>query len=266
MRVGSLFSGCGGTALGFEWSGYEHAWFVEREPYAQAVLRKNFPGAVVYGDITKVDFKSVPRVDVLEGGFPCQDISNAGKRAGIEGSRSSLWKDFRRAISDLRPQFVSIENVAALTGRGLDVVLCDLAALGYDAEWHCVSASAVGAPHRRDRIFILAYGNLCGCVHGQTQEQPTEGGQQTQPIVGCCSEDVSDTSRERLQGQCESERVQKEHTNNGEHGWWSVEPCVGRVANGVSNRVDRIKCLGNAVVPQNAEVIAKAIKEVAGVQ
>jgi len=238
MIVGSLFSGCGGTALGFQRAGYEHAWFVENNDYAAATIRKNFPGATVYGDIKEVDFTTVRGVDVLEGGFPCQDISNAGRRAGIEGSRSSLWKHFARAISELRPRFVCIENVAALTRRGLDVVLIDLAALGYAAEWHCVSASAVGAPHRRDRIFILAYSDCVGQLHGQTTElsaKPVEPSQFKSGGSGSASLTP---------------------------GWWSVEPDIRRVAHGVPDRVDRIKCLGNAVVPQNAEVIARAIKEI----
>jgi len=156
MNVGSLFSGIGGIEIGFEKQGFKTKWFVENDLYAREVLKKRFPEAILYGDITKIDFTKVPRVDILTGGFPCQDISNAGKRAGIEGSRSSLWKHYLRAISVLRPRYALIENVSALLGRGLDVVLCDLAQVGYDAEYHCVSASSVGAPHRRDRIFIVA--------------------------------------------------------------------------------------------------------------
>ena len=283
MRVGSLFSGCGGTALGYEWAGYEHVWFVEKEEYARTILRKRFPEAVVYGDITEIDFRTVQKVDVLEGGFPCQDISNAGKRAGIEGSRSSLWKYFLEGIRILRPKFVSIENVAALIDRGLDVVLADLASVGYDAEWHCISASAVGAPHRRDRIFIIAY----PCSDGQcSPEEYARGevqlfsneerhyeallarrGQEQQPYFKQDGElqHVADTNSERLQGRKEAKNS-CESRENGEQqssrqGWWDVEPDVGRVAHGVPNRVDRIKCLGNAVVPQCAEVVAQAIKE-----
>ena len=156
LRVGSLFSGTGGIELGLERAGgFETVWFVECDPHAQAFLRKYWPDATIYGDITEIDFASVPRIDVLTGGFPCQDISNAGKRVGISGSRSGLWKHYLRAISVLRPRIVFAENVAALTQRGLDTVLIDLAAIGYDAEYHCFPASAVGAPHRRDRIVII---------------------------------------------------------------------------------------------------------------
>jgi DNA (cytosine-5)-methyltransferase 1 len=206
-----LFSGVGGIELGLERAGgFKTAWFVEYEPYAQAVLRKRFPSTPVYGDITQLDFSSLPRVDVLTGGFPCQDISNAGRRVGIEGSRSSLWKYYAEAIRCLRPRLAFIENVSALTRRGLDVVLGDLASIGYDAEWHCFPASAVGAPHQRDRIAIIAYPNdgrrpeneVCsrgnssscsdrslaysddgGCVHGQVAKCSTEGGEQTLSLL-----------------------------------------------------------------------------------
>lgn len=155
-EVGSLFSGIGGIEIGFEKAGFETKWFVENEPYARAILKKRFPNAKIYGDITKIDFGTVPKVDILTGGFPCQDISNAGTRTGIKGSRSSLWKYYLKAIRILRPKFAFIENVSALLNRGLNVVLADLTTVGYDAEYHCVPASAVGAPHRRDRIFIIA--------------------------------------------------------------------------------------------------------------
>jgi len=127
MYVGSLFSGIGGIELGFERAGFKTLWFCEIDPYAQAVLRRRFPDAVVYGDITKLDFKTVPGIDILAGGFPCQDISTAGKGIGITGSRSGLWKYYAKAIRVLRPQVAFVENVSILTGRGLDVVLSDLA-------------------------------------------------------------------------------------------------------------------------------------------
>ena len=159
MNVGSLFSGIGGIELGLERAGFKTAWFIENEPYAQAVLKKQWPGTPVHGDITKINLEELPKVDILTGGFPCQDISNAGKRVGIQGSRSGLWTYYCEAISVLRPRIALIENVSALLGRGLDTVLCDLVQVGYDAEWYCISASSVGAFHKRDRIFIIAYPN-----------------------------------------------------------------------------------------------------------
>jgi len=126
VRVGSLFSGIGGIELGLERAGgYETAWFVENDKHAQAILRKHWPNAIVYDDVTTIDFSTVPKVDVLTGGFPCQDISIAGKRAGITGSRSSLWKYYLEAIRVLRPKYVIAENVSALISNGLDTVLAD---------------------------------------------------------------------------------------------------------------------------------------------
>lgn len=148
--------------------GFETQWFVENDPRAQAILRQHWPNAQIHGDITTVDFGNLPHVDILTGGFPCTDLSMAGKRVGITGSRSGLWREYARAIRNLRPQLALVENVTALryphrdksTGivepAGIATVLGDLAEIGYDAEWHSLPASAVGAPHQRDRIFIMA--------------------------------------------------------------------------------------------------------------
>ena len=157
FTVGSLFAGIGGFDLAARRVGWRTAWYSEIEPYACRVMQKHFPDAVNLGDIRHISHP--PAVDVLCGGFPCQDISTAGKGAGITGARSGLWKEYARIIEEVRPQYVVIENVSALLTRGLDVVLYDLAALGYDAEWHAIPAAYVGAPHRRDRIWIMAYPN-----------------------------------------------------------------------------------------------------------
>lgn len=157
MRVGDLFSGIGGFSLAARWMGWETAWFSEIDPYASAVLAKHWPGVPNHGDINRMDFTKVKPVDMLCGGFPCQDLSNAGKRAGIGGERSGLWSEYARAIRELRPRYVVVENVAALLGRGLERVLGDLAEIGYDAEWEMLSAADVGAPHLRERIWIVAY-------------------------------------------------------------------------------------------------------------
>lgn len=160
MKIGSLFSGIGGIEIGFKRQGFKTEWFVENDKYAQEILKKRFPETIIFDDITQVDFRTVPQVEILTGGFPCQDISNAGKQKGIEGERSGLWQEFKRAISEIRPKVAFIENVSALTHRGLDTVLCDLAEIRYDAEWYCVRASDVGAWHRRERIFIIAYPSI----------------------------------------------------------------------------------------------------------
>lgn len=160
MKVLDLFSGIGGFSLGLERAGMQTVAFCEIEPFCRKILRKHWPSVPIYEDVTKLTAKQLTTdgisVDVICGGFPCQDISTAGKGAGIEGSRSGLWKEYSRLVGELRPRYVIVENVAALLGRGLDVVLGDLAEIGYDAEWHCIPASAVGAPHRRDRVWIIA--------------------------------------------------------------------------------------------------------------
>lgn len=303
MNVGSLFSGIGGIELGFERAGFKTEWFVEKDEYAQAVLRKNFPGTTIYGDITELDFSTVARVDILTGGFPCQDISTAGKRKGITGERSSLWKYYAKAISILRPKYAVIENVSALTLRGLDVVLSDIAKEGYDAEWFDLRASDVGALHKRERIFIVAYPRSSRYIHRESQELAAEGRKQTQPdSESDCSvantdgiptqisvqEDVRRSSEESSDDLVPGifthswgERVQRfqQESLQREQGFsWCKnirkiedlkgrpdipEPVIRRDFHGFSPKLyeNRIRCLGNSVVPQVAELIAEAIKE-----
>jgi DNA (cytosine-5)-methyltransferase 1 len=227
MNVLDLFSGIGGFSLGLERAGHRTVAFCEIDPYCRAVLAKHWPGVPIFEDIHTLTADAITdRVDIICGGFPCQDISVAGKGAGIEGERSGLWKEYARIIGEVRPRYVIVENVAALLGRGLDVVLGDLAALGYDAEWHCIPASAVGAPHRRDRLWIVAH----------TAGDNTWAGLFTQPPA-----DNGWSGR------------------FGDSSWWLIEPDVGRVAHGIPNRVDRLRALGNAVVPQIPEIIGRAI-------
>jgi len=164
LRVLDLFSGIGGFSLGLERTGgFEIVAFCEIEEYPRKVLAKHWPKVPCYHDIRDLTADTLARdgiaVDVICGGFPCQDISFAGNRAGLAGERSGLWREYARLIRKLRPGYVIVENVAALLSRGLADVLGDLAALGYDAEWHCIPAAAVGAPHRRDRVWIIAYPN-----------------------------------------------------------------------------------------------------------
>lgn len=157
LRIGSLFSGIGGLELGLEQAGVGHTVFhVERDPFCRQVLGLRWPGVPCYADVREVSAGNLPACDVLVGGFPCQDVSNAGGRAGLDGERSGLWSEFARLIGELRPRLVVVENVAALLNRGLDRVLGDLAVLGYDARWQVVSAASVGAWHLRERVFIVA--------------------------------------------------------------------------------------------------------------
>jgi DNA (cytosine-5)-methyltransferase 1 len=162
MRLLDLFSGIGGFSLGLERAGFRTVAFCEIEPYPRAVLAKHWPGVPIYEDVRTLSADTLRRdgvwpIDVIAGGFPCQDLSYAGKRAGIEGERSGLWSEFARLIGEVRPRFAIMENVPGLLSAGHGRVLGDLAALGYDAVWDCVPASAVGAPHRRDRVWIVAY-------------------------------------------------------------------------------------------------------------
>ena len=235
MKVGSLFAGIGGFDLGLERVGFEIAWQVEIDPYCQRVLAKHWPNVQRYGDIRTIDWGTVEPVDLLCGGFPCQDISLAGKGAGLAGERSGLWVEYVKAIEILKPRYVLIENVSALRSRGLDQVLGSLAALGYDAEWHCIPACAVGAPHRRDRVWIVAYPDSGRCEQLRGQEPREEHDERAIPRAQCfCSDPLRGTE-------------------------WVVEPAVGRVAHGVPHRVDRLRGLGNAIVPQIAEMIGRAI-------
>lgn len=169
--------------------------------------------------------------------MPCQDISYAGKGAGITGERSGLWYEYARLIGELRPRYVLVENVAALLGRGLSDVLGSLASLGYDAEWHCIPASAVGAPHIRDRVWVLAYNALGGWCHKTTsfQRSHRECWGPQKPYRGLCGDDF-------FRG-CE----------------WVAEPHVDRVADGIPHAMDRLAALGNAVVPKIPELIGRAI-------
>ena len=165
LKVLDLFSGIGGFSLGLDRTGgFETVAFCEIEDFPRRVIAKHWPDVPCHKDVTELRGEDVGEIDVICGGFPCQDISVAGRGAGIDGNRSGLWRQYARLIGELRPRYVIVENVSALLGRGLGRVLGDLAALGYDAEWHCIPASAVGAPHQRDRVWIVAYSN---CRNGE---------------------------------------------------------------------------------------------------
>jgi DNA (cytosine-5)-methyltransferase 1 len=158
LTLGSLFSGIGGLELGLEWAGVGPVrWQVEQDAFCRQVLAKHWPDAVRHDDVRTAGAGTLEPVDVICGGFPCQDLSLAGKRAGLAGARSGLWFEYARIVRELRPRFVVVENVAALVDGGLDTVLGDLAALGYGAWWDCVRAADAGAPHRRERLFLVAF-------------------------------------------------------------------------------------------------------------
>jgi DNA (cytosine-5)-methyltransferase 1 len=261
MRVLDLFSGIGGFSLGLERTGgFRTVAFCEIEEFPRRVLASHWPGVPIYHDVRELSrvrlaADGLADVDVICGGFPCQDISFAGKRAGLEGARSGLWGEYQRLVGELRPRFVIVENVPGLLSLGMGTVCGDLAALGYDAVWDCVPAAAVGAPHRRDRVWIVAH------AHGQ--------GEHARPLhaeMGGAPEYMADADGGNGHGrggalQMGWQRGTGETEDDGfaRGNEWSVEPDVGRVAHGVPARVDRLKGLGNAVVPQIPELIGNAI-------
>lgn len=231
MRFGSLFSGIGGMDLGLERAGMECAWQVELDLFCQRVLQKHWPNVPKYRDVQICGGHNLERVDLIAGGFPCQDISFAGNGEGIDGSRSGLWSEMFRIICELRPDYVLVENVAALLARGMGRVLGDLASVGYDAEWSRVSACSMGAPQMRRRVFVLAYSTSLGW------ERMDQHSRRMSEI------DRSNTG-----------------TWNGKR---LVEPGIQRMAYGISNIVERLAGAGNAVVPQVAEWIGRRILEAA---
>lgn len=298
MNVGSLFSGIGGFDLGFERAGMRVDWQVELDPYCRAVLAQHFPGAARYEDVREVGIGNLDPVDLICGGFPCQDLSSAGRGAGIDGARSGLWAEFARIVRELRPRYVVVENVPALlTGKGkrwdrgpIGRVLGDLAEARYDAEWACLSAREFGAPHLRKRVWIVAYpardAEAGAAPESRSERQRARaGGQRSR------AEDLADTDTERQSGRAvelgspgrgeledggcagadvpDADRDQHEgraQALGGSAGaelrdHWAAEPAVGRVADGVPHRVDRLAALGNALVPQIAEWIGRRILE-----
>jgi DNA (cytosine-5)-methyltransferase 1 len=224
LTVGSLFSGIGGIDLGLERAGMNVLWHSEIDPYACRVLKKHWPHVPNIGNITEVDWSNIPYVDVIAGGYPCQPFSLAGKRAG-ENDPRHLWPYFRDAISVLRPRYALLENVRGHLTMGGISVIGDLAALGYDCEWRVVSAASVGANHRRDRLIIVAYPHYMGRPARRAKKSVYEWAS-------------SDLDRRN---------------------WWSAEPAVGRMGHGIPGKVDRLRGLGNAVVPQVAEVVGRLI-------
>ena len=354
MRVLSLFSGIGGLELGLEWAGMETAGQCEFDRYCRNALEKHWPTVPRWIDIRSLTGEWVRNncgnIDLICGGFPCQDISVAGKGAGITGARSGLWQEMRRVIGEVRPRWVLAENVPALRTRGADEVLGQLEELGYSC-WPCVvGAVDVGAYHRRKRVWIVAYSHQQGLERWHSQELSERASerlcprgrspapaasdadcnslrQQRQcagrdgaspPIAGQGVHDMADTNGQRWAE--EGNRRLPQHADPGVHGkegdvdanttssrccswsglridagtqrrWqpagsgedaadcdcklerrlavarsqcgqWLPEPGVGRVADGVPCRMDRLRCLGNAVVPQIAEQLGRAIMEV----
>ncbi len=347
MRFIELFAGIGGFRLGLERAGHTCVWANEIDPYACKVYRKNWPDGTLHeGDIRTIDPAGLPDYDLLVGGFPCQPVSLAGRRKAQEDARW-LWPEIFRIVRATRPERILLENVPGLLSAGLGDVLRDLASVGYDAEWDCVSAAAVGAPHLRYRIFIVAYpqgvgrreripeseilgrqtiligqspsmgdadrSGLGGQPRRRPWQEPANGhpqleegpmghamrgrrnGKQGDKRQGSpkrgrawkASEALAHANGAGCQERCGSEPMEKKQRSIERGGqalayaqsirggaglcrqgprqerqsldrcWWEFEPDVGRVAHGVPSRVDRLKCLGNAVVPQVIEAVAE---------
>ena len=311
LTVGSLFSGIGGFDLGLEQAGLKVIWQSEIEPYSCAVLKKHWPDVPNIGDITKVNWKTIERPNILCGGYPCQPFSFAGFRKGNNDPRH-LWPEFRKAIRILQPDYAIMENVRGHLSLGFKEVLKDLAHIGYNAEWQVIPASSVGAPHKRERLIIVAYPNNSRKKSSKSKID-TSGTQvvQKRKVVAQsgtsrCSDIVADTKSKQRNGRRhlkdsgttqERETVQKQTrrssgsladttSSNGRDTQpqrvvasskqttkpreqnrskrpkiyrWKSEPNVGRVADGVPSRVDRLKGLGNAIVPQVAQLIGEQI-------
>jgi DNA (cytosine-5)-methyltransferase 1 len=318
-----LFSGIGGFSLGLESAGLvETVAFCDFDKYCQKVLKKNFPSVPVYGDVKELNYDKlkadgIDQIDIITGGYPCQPFSVAGRKKGEDDPRH-VWPEMFRLIKELRPTWVIGENVGGHIKLGLDTVLENLESEGYSARTFSISATSIGANHKRERVWIIA--NLAdterlGRTEGtqkseelkreESSDKPDNCGQRCTECQSCQTVANSDEmQRQYLRGQ-ESEQTQKtferiserSRTQNGvansegsernvddpnggngktsqeelsrEYGsacgvgtWWSVEPDVGRVAHGVPDRVDRLKCLGNSVVPQIPYVIGLSLKKI----
>lgn len=249
LTTGSLFSGIGGLELGLERAGMRVIWQSEIDPYACRVLAKHWPDVPNHGDITTIDWSTVERPDVICGGYPCQPFSYAGARGGAT-DRRHLWPYFLNAIRHLRPRFALLENVPGHLSLGFGRVLGDLAEIGYDAQWDCIPAAAVGAPHRRDRVFVVAHPN------SESEPGRADDAQAQGLMVPLADGERLERAELQRQFECFSERPR--HSS-----WWAVEPPLGRVADGVPDRMGQLHALGNAVVPQVAEHIGRMIVQAA---
>lgn len=256
--IGSLFAGIGGFELGLERAipGAYTLWQVEQNNFCQKVLAKHWPQAKIYDDVRNITKNNVQQVDILCGGFPCQDISVAGKKEGLNGEKSGLYWEMHRIIEELQPRAVIMENVAAITIRGLGTVLGSLSEIGYDAEWCTIQASDFGAPHKRARWFCIAYPRTIGFYldnERRLSSNPTSNSKQ-QPTYSCSMEQRFRSERTI----CESLR------NNKSGGYWArfaTQSPVCRRDDGIPHRVDRCRALGNAIVPQCSEWIGRKLWE-----
>ena len=303
MKVLDLFSGIGGFSLGLERAGMETIAFCEQDDKCRQVLSKHWPDVPQYNDVKtltkeQLDNDGIEKPGLICGGFPCQPVSVAGKRKGKDDDRY-LWGEYFRLISEIKPDWVIGENVAGLITMGIDDVLADLEGKGYAVQTFVIPACAVGAYHRRDRVWIVANANKFSNGKQYVNEEKRnnlqrnnnnvaestimqrnvsrkyceqEKRQISKPRNNGSKESLANASGKGLQGRQEVRNTERGRAQRnqlsprcGERskpGNWLPEPPVGRVANGVSGRMDRLKQLGNAVIPQIPEVIGKAIMDI----
>lgn len=244
LKVLDLFSGIGGFSLGLERTGgFETVAFCEIDPFCQKVLRKHWPDVPIFEDVRELTGEQVGPIDVICGGFPCQDLSQSGRQAGIEGERSGLYREMLRLIGECQPAWAIFENVSNLlsgeNGRWFSVFLNDLAGCGYDAQWHDIPASAVGAVHHRDRVWIIAY---------PTKKLRDGAGKIYNSITRQIAESRTPRSAMALLAKAKSIQIT---ANEPDH----------RVLDGISEESHALGALGNAVVPQIPELLGHAILE-----
>jgi DNA (cytosine-5)-methyltransferase 1 len=272
MNYIDLFAGIGGFHLGAQWAElkFENTFYSEVDDYCNKLYKQNFPGSIELGDIKNIDCEKLKKKYsgdwILTGGFPCQDLSIAGQRKGIiKGERSNLWFEYLRIISGIRPRFCIIENVPGLViSGGLGVVLSGLAEIGYNAEWQSISAAEIGAWHKRERIWIIAHPNKLNDDNGRYDSSKICRNGQKKTDISRSKKTLSNSTNKRTMRR---KRTQK---NVDRQIWrergkkyfqrWKSEPEICRVVNGIPYRVDRIKGLGNAIVPQIAYLLFLQIK------
>ncbi len=281
IKLGSCFSGIGGFELGLEKSipNIKTVWQVEQNLFCQTILAKHWPDSTIHNDVRTVGVHNLEPVDILCGGFPCQDISIAGKGAGINGKRSGLWWEFHRIISELRPRIIVLENVPAITTRGGRDVVGSLSEIGYDCEWTVISAQQCGAPHLRKRWFCVAYPKgiankrWTAANTNQNRERTANAIQSGRTATNAhVAEGVANTNSQHVKEQSwntesvEQTRLLERRTSKNkrlhEENYWNktqTPSAFCRVDDGISNRVDRIRALGNAIVPQCSQWVGEQI-------
>jgi DNA (cytosine-5)-methyltransferase 1 len=269
----ALFAGAGGGILGGHLLGWRTVAAVEIEDYPRRVLLQRqadglLPRFPIWDDIKTFDGKPwAGKVDVISGGFPCQDISAAGKGDGLDGERSGMWKEMARVVGEVRSQYVFVENSPMLTTRGGVRVIGDLTEMGYDCKWTVMGAADVNAPHQRDRMWIVGKLANTSSQRGQAGSTDSQGGQERHSNESqhsgsnlAYTSDKGDVWREWELGFVEQKHNNRRGSANGSRKWWSTEPNVGRVAHGVASRVDRLKAIGNGQVPLCAATAWRILK------